>query len=254
MRIVAIPALTGTLTLGLMSGVAVAQTEQSEWDAAAETQHAATAGGGQDMTGPAEDVQEAVNVVAQMQQQDPELGSALAQAKGVFLIPDYATASLLIGGAGGEGVMLAQQEDGQWSSPVFYDVGSLSLGVQAGAAAGSIVMLLMSDEAVENFEQENNFSLNVEAGLTLLNWSAEAEADWGRGDVVVWTDTEGLLAEAAIGIADINFDEEETAEYYGQEVTPQSVLAGNIEDPQSETLRTEFAEFSAQSGVEARTE
>ncbi len=244
-------ALAGALTLALTSGAGIAQTEQSDWDAAAETQHAATAG--QDMTGPEDDVREAMNVVQQMKQ-DQELGQALARAKGVFIIPDYATASLLVGGAGGEGVMLAQVAEGEWSSPAFYDVGSISLGLQAGAAAGSIVMLLMSDQAVENFQQENNFSLNAEAGLALVNWSAEAEADWGRGDVVVWTDTEGLLAEAAIGIADINFDEEETSEYYGQETTPQSVLAGNMQDPQSETLRTEFAEFSTQSGAEQRTE
>jgi lipid-binding SYLF domain-containing protein len=198
--------------------------------------------GGEELSAPEEDVYEAVSVAQQMHQ-DAQLSDTLAQARGVFIVPDYATAALLIGGSGGEGVML-QNDNGQWSDPVFYDVGGISVGAQAGVAAGSIAFVLMSDEAVAGFLQENNFSLDAEAGLTVINWAAKAEAAAGLGDVLVWTDTEGLLAELSVGVSDINFDEEETARFYGRTVTPQEVLAGTVHNPHADHLKSEFAEFT----------
>lgn len=199
----------------------------------------------EELSGPEEDVQESVEVLQQMKEQAPELAARLSEAKGVFIIPDYATASLLVGGSGGEGVMMYKGGTGEWGNPGFYDVGNIDIGAQAGAAAGSIVMLLMSDKAVQSFQEENDFSLTAQAGLTLINWSAQAPATTEDGDALVWSDTEGLLAEASVGIGGISWDEEEAAEYYNVEtVTPQDVLAGNIENPHENVLQTEFAEFS----------
>lgn len=204
----------------------------------------------EELSGAMEDVQESVEVIQQMKRQDDNLNGGLDAAKAVFVVPDYATAALIVGGTGGEGVLF-ESRDGQFSNPVFYDIGSLSIGAQAGASAGSIALLLMSDDAVESFKQENNFSLNAEAGLTIINWSAEAEWSAGKGDVVVWSDTEGLLAEAAVGVSDINFDEEETQEYYNEQATPQQILAGEIQNPHASELESEFAAFTGQNDGQA---
>src|SRR5690606_11451835 len=158
---------------------------------------------------------------------------------------DYATASLLVGGAGGEGVLLTN-ENGQWVNPGFYDIGNIDIGLQAGGAAGSMVFALMNDEALKPFQTSGTeFELTAEAGLTIVNWSAEATAAGaGEGDVLVWTDTEGLLAEASIGVGGVAWDEEEAREYYGQDVEAEQVLAGNVQNPHEATLQSEFAEFS----------
>lgn len=177
-----------------------------------------------------EDIQEAAQVLQQMQS-DKDLQQALSEAKGVFIVPDYATASLIIGGSGGEGVLLSRA-DGQWGQPIMYDVGSISAGLQAGVAAGSIAMILMSDDSLAAFENENNFSLNAEAGLSIINWSARTQASLGKGgDVIVWTDTEGLFGEVSVGVTDINYDEEENREFYGQNVKPQAIMNGEVQAP-----------------------
>lgn len=207
----------------------------------------------QELSGPMEDVQESAEVLTQMRDLDPQLASRIDAAKGVFVIPDYATASLLVGGSGGEGVLLSQR-DGQWGSPGFYDIGNVDLGAQVGAAAGSIVMLLMTDEAVEPFHQENDFALTAQAGLTIVNWSAQAQGNTEDSDIVVWTDTEGLLAEASLGIGGMSWDEEEAREYYQQDVTIDAVLAGDVRDPNQSRLRSEFAEFSGSAATEAHTD
>lgn len=181
----------------------------------------------EDAHGPREDVQEAVQVIQRMQS-DTEVNQLLERASGVFVIPDYAAAALIVGGAGGEGVLIPKTNN-EWGHPAFYDVGSISAGIQAGVEAGSIAMILLSDEALQSFNQENNFSLNADAGLSVVNWSAKTRAQAGiEGDVVVWADTEGLFGELAVSVSDVNWDNDENTAYYGEEITAEQILSGNI--------------------------
>ena len=188
-----------------------------------------------------EQLNEAITVLQDMKA-DPELTAALSQAKGVFVVPDYAAAALIIGGSGGEGVLLTN--NGQWGTPVFYDVGSVSFGAQAGVEAGAIAMLLMSDEAIESFHQENNFSLDAKAGLSIIDWSARAEGSVGKGDVIVYSDTEGLFAQASIAVSDINFDDEENQAYYNQQTTAQAILNGEVKNPHEQDLTDALAQIT----------
>lgn len=203
----------------------------------------AVAGGHQDAPEPERTVLEASDVFQQMRQ-EPQMMTALTQARGVFIIPGYATAALLVGGAGGSGVML-EHRDGAWSPPVFYHIGTASLGLQAGVAVGPLVMLLMNDDAVQPFHEASNFSFDAAAGFTLVDWSALAEAAAGRGDVVIWSDMTGLVVDLSVAVSNINFDQQATSRYYRQRVTsPEEVLAGSVEDPREQPLQSEFAEFT----------
>jgi lipid-binding SYLF domain-containing protein len=175
-------------------------------------------------------------------QQDADMRQLLDRAKGVFIVPDYAVGALIVGASGGEGVLL-KREEGEWSNPVFYDIGSISAGLQAGAAAGSIAMVLLSENAMEAFQNETNFGFTADAGYSIVNWSERARADVGMGtDAVVWTDTEGLFGELSIGVTGVTPDEDEIAEYYNQEASPQEILAGDIENPHEDKLQQALQE------------
>ncbi len=202
----------------------------------------------QNMTGPEKDVHQAVNTLQTLRQQAPDLAAKVPDAKGVFIIPDYATAALLIGGSGGEGVLMTQH-DGQWGNPAFYDVGNVNFGASAGAAAGPVVLLLMNDKAVQNFRNGTNFNLNAESGLTVVNWNAKGAASSNGGDVIAWSNTKGLMAQASVGVGGISYDQSETQKYYNQnqQVSAQDVLDGNVQNPHSNVLKTEFAQFTGQS-------
>ena len=173
-------------------------------------------------------VDEAVTVVNRMQA-DPEVAELLSQAHGIFIIPDYAQAGFIVGGEGGEGIALLKSMSaggnaaadagvvgeapaGQWSEPAFYDFGGVTAGAEAGVEVGSIAMLLMSEESAELFRTEQtNFSIDASAGLTIVDYSARADAAAGTGDIIIWSDTVGAFAGATIGINGVSRDEEETA-------------------------------------------
>lgn len=220
--------------------ISVDQADQEEYEHEQQARNEKQDKQKEELAGPMEDVNESVTVLNQMQQ-DPDMRKLLDKAKGVFIVPDYAAASLIVGGSGGEGVLLTRT-DNEWSNPVFYDIGSISAGLQAGAAAGSMAWVLMNDNAVDSFKKENNFSLTADAGFSIINWSARARGDVSDNDVIVWTDTEGLLGELSVGVTDVNLDDEENQEYYGQEVTAQAILSGEVKNPHQEEIQQALRE------------
>ena len=178
-------------------------------------------------------VREAQEVLAKMQR-DPDVAAALKRARGVLVSPDYGRAGLVVGGQGGNGVLLVRQGNG-WTGPALYNLGGISVGAQVGASAGQRAMLLMSDKAVSQFRKSNDFALNADAGLTVVAWSAKAQARTG-GDVIVWSDQAGAYAGATLGVNNVNFDERETAALYGRPVQAGQIIAGTVRAPASVTI------------------
>ena len=209
-------------------------------DATAATSASKKAGAAADKEGKADAdslVQEAVKVVGQMKSDDG-LANLLAKAKGVYIVPDFGRAGLIVGGRGGAGVMMAKNGKGEWTDPGFYDFGAISLGAQAGVSAGSVAFILMSDDAVQQFRDDNSFSLNADAGLSIINYSANAQAAAGKGDIIFWSDTEGAFAGAQIGISDVSWADDNTQAFYGQKVTPQKLLSGDITVDKADRLKS----------------
>ncbi len=180
-------------------------------------------------------VDNAVNVVQTMKK-DPQLKKLMAKAKGIYIVPDFGRGALIVGGRGGAGVVLAHN-NGQWSDPAFYDFGAISFGAQAGASGGPVAFLLMSQNAVDAFKSGNKVSLNADAGLSIVTYSANAQASWGKGDIVMWSNTKGAYAGATISVTDLNWADGNNKAYYGRKVDPNAVLAGKVNSPDAKKLK-----------------
>lgn len=173
---------------------------------------------------------------------EPGLDRLLAQSRGVFIVPNYGRAAIGLGAAGGAGVLLARRSDGSWSDPAFFNIGGLSVGLQAGAEGGPVAMILSNDKALDSFRKKNNFSLSADAGLTVVNWSRQARGDAGAGDVVVWSGAKGLFGNVAtLAVNDIRYNERATESYYGKRLAAADVLAGKASNPHAEALKQALA-------------
>lgn len=186
-----------------------------------------------------EHINKAIQVVRQMEAA-PDLRAQLQRVRGVFIVPDYARAALGVGARGGAGVLLVRSGN-TWGNPAFYNMGGISAGLQAGAEAGAIAFLLNDQKAINSFMQNNKFSLNADAGLTLVNWSKKGMGSAGWGNITVWSDTEGLFGGAALSITDVDYDEDETSAYYRRQVAARDVLTGKVKNPQADMLRQALA-------------
>lgn len=182
-------------------------------------------------------VRDAVSLLRRIES-DVKLEALLAGAEGVLLVPGYGTAALIVGVEGGDGVLFARRE-GEWANPVFYSIRGASLGLQAGGAGGSLALILMNDKAMQKFAGESEFAISGAAGLTIVNWSGHIQGDIASpGDVVFWTDMQGLMASAAVGMTNLRWDADDTAAYYDTDTaTPEQILSGNVTNPQAEALQ-----------------
>jgi lipid-binding SYLF domain-containing protein len=180
--------------------------------------------------------------VVQRMLQEPRMQELLQQAKGVFIVPTYGRAALGVGASGGTGVLVMKRSDGSWSDPVFYNIGGISAGAQVGAEGGPIALVLNNERAVNKFMQKNSFTLNADAGITIVNFSKIAQGSIGDGDVVVWSGTRGLYGNlVAVGVSDIRFHQALTNASYHQSVAPADVLTGKVSNPASQPLRQALA-------------
>jgi lipid-binding SYLF domain-containing protein len=185
-------------------------------------------------------VNDSVRIVQQMES-NPSLAAVLNRARGVFIIPHYGKGGFIVGGQGGGGVVLVRH-GGIWSSPAFYSMSGGSIGAQAGGEGGAVAMILMTPRAVDRFERSSGaWSLNGNAGLTVVKWSGKTQANTGRGDVVLWTNTSGLYGGLTASITHVSPDTKMDRTYYHRPVTSGEILAGNVRSVSASPLLNALA-------------
>src|SRR6185503_11062560 len=100
--------------------------------------------------------------------QDPAFEKAHDMAKNaraILVVPRLVKGGFIFGAEGGNGVLM-KKNGNAWSSPAFYTLGSASFGLQAGLEQAEIVMLIMSDRALDAITK-SEFKIGAGLGLTL---------------------------------------------------------------------------------------
>lgn len=152
----------------------------------------------------------------------------LARAKGVFIMPQLLKASFIIGGEGGSGVLLAKTNNG-WSEPAIYTMGAGSIGLQIGGEASEVMLLLMSDKAVEAILR-NEFKLGADATVAAgpVGAGIEAATTTNLGaDILSYSKAKGLAAGVSIEGAVITARHSRNTAYYGKQAHPRAILYEN---------------------------
>jgi SH3 domain-containing YSC84-like protein 1 len=183
-------------------------------------------------------VDRAVEVIDQMQSQ-PGAAALLRNAMGVLVVPDYAQAAFILGGRGGVGLLVAKH-DGHWTDPAFFQVGGLSLGLQAGVDAGPVAYVLMTPRAVQEFENRSSkFSLGADAGLTIAKFSSSTNivSTLPTADVIVWTGTAGVFGGVAFDATDVVTNSRLDEAYYHGLVSVRKILDGAVHNRLADRLQ-----------------
>lgn len=173
---------------------------------------------------------------------DPDMGSMralLQRAEAVMILPQMLKAGFFVGGEGGSGVLLTRDGD-RWSPPAFYTMGAGSIGLQFGAQASEVVLLFMTKRAVDAV-LFNKVKLGADASVAAGPVGAGIEAGTTtnfRDDVYSYSKSKGLFAGASVEGAVIDSRESLNKEYYGRDISPESIVYGNkVENPAADELR-----------------
>ncbi len=174
-----------------------------------------------------ETVDESAAVLAQFLKDDAVLRT-LSRARAVMVIPDYVKAGFIIGGAGGDGVMMLRRSDGTWTYPAFYELGGGSVGLQIGASESEILMLLLSDKALDQVIDEK-LVLGGSVGATVVTASGQESGTINDDgvDIITYVRANGAFVGATIEGGHIGFEDDDNEEYYGRGATAKGILIDN---------------------------
>jgi lipid-binding SYLF domain-containing protein len=98
-----------------------------------------------------------------------ELG---AKAQGILVFPSITKGGLIVGGEYGEGAL---RVDGK--TQAYYSSASGSVGLQIGISSRSLVILFMTDEALNAFTSADGWEAGVNADVTVVDVGATGSLD-----------------------------------------------------------------------------
>jgi len=156
----------------------------------------------------------------------------MPNAKGVLVIPRLVKGGFIFGAEGGSGVLM-KKNGATWSAPAFYTLGSASFGLQAGLQQAEIVMLIMSDRALDAITR-SEFKLGAGAGITMVTLSAGAQAATSpnlSGDIIVWTSGTGLYGGLTLEGSVVKARDDWNRTYYGKSVQVSDILNNRVTPP-----------------------
>src|ERR1700674_3439281 len=183
----------------------------------------------------AEDRIKAAGTVLEEIESAPDQGipeEVLGSAECVAVVPTMLKGGFIIGARYGRGVASCRTPKG-WSAPAFFTVKGGSIGLQIGAQAVDLVMLIMNDDGMKNL-LSSQFKLGADASVAAgpVGRHAAADTDWKlKAQVLSYSRARGLFAGLELSGAVISQDKDSTREFYGHMVTSKASLQGEIEPP-----------------------
>lgn len=173
-------------------------------------------------------------------QTDPKLASwyrtESKDIKAIFIVPQLLRGAVGVGLSGGSGVLLARDVvKDQWSPPAFYTMSAGSVGLQVGADASEVILLVRTFAGLERFHGRGAFKLGVDSGLSV---GPIGEGGTAGLDIVSFAWSKGAFLGLSLQGFSISASSDANETYYGVAVKPEQILAnGPVTNPGADELR-----------------
>ncbi len=149
----------------------------------------------------------------------------IGKAKGVLIYPQVLKAGFIFGGSGGTGVFVAREAKGDWSQPAFYTMGSVSFGLQIGGEAAEVMVLCMTQKAVDAL-MTTKVKFGGDTSIALGPVGAGAKANV-VADFISFAKSKGLYAGLNLEGSVVDVRESLNHAYYGASLTPIQIIVEN---------------------------
>lgn len=168
----------------------------------------------------------------------------LAKAKGVLIYPQVLKAGFIFGGSGGTGVLVLKDRDKKdWTEPAFYTLGSVTFGLQIGGEAAEVVMLVMTQKAVDTLFS-TSMKLGADASIAAGPVGTGAKANI-VADFISFAKSKGAYAGLNLEGSALDVRDSLNKAYYGKEVRPVDILVKRaVSNPGAKGLRDDLMKAS----------
>lgn len=151
----------------------------------------------------------------------------LADAKCIAVIPNLVQAGFIFGGKHGNGVATCKLANGRWSPPAPFQTTGGSFGLQIGAEAVDVVMMVMNDQGMQSLES-GHFKVGgeVNAAAGPVGRDADASAGW-KAAILTYAKAKGVYGGITLQGAELNQHKKNTEALYGSDVPFAQILQGH---------------------------
>jgi lipid-binding SYLF domain-containing protein len=151
------------------------------------------------------------------------LHSHLKNAKGLLIYPQVLKAGFILGGSGGTGVLVVRDaKTGDWSDPAFYTIGSVSFGLQIGGEAAEVIVMAMSDKAIDSL-MASSVKLGGDTSIALGPVGIGAKGNI-TADFISFAKSKGLYAGLNLEGSVVDVRDSLNKAYYGKDVRPVDIV------------------------------
>ncbi|MDE2005519.1 MAG: hypothetical protein KGI51_03035 [Rhodospirillales bacterium] len=178
----------------------------------------------------------------------------LQNARAVMICPRIFEAGFIVGGSGGQCVLVARAANGTWSYPAFYGIGSASVGLQLGLKDSELVLLVMTDKGLTALlESHFKFGGDASAVVATIGGGVQGATTTAAGaDIVGFTKSRGAFAglslQGSVLTSKLGWDQA----YYGRaEDAAGIVLRMEVSNPGAEPLRGLLTRYGSGQGPAA---
>jgi lipid-binding SYLF domain-containing protein len=159
----------------------------------------------------------------------------LDKAQCVIIVPGMIKAAVIVGGEYGRGFASCRTGTSSWGPPAAVRLTGGSFGIQLGAQATDVVMLVMNKRGFERLLKDK-FTIGAEASAAVgpVGRSAAAETDaLMNAEILSWSRSHGVFAGVSLDGTVVHMDKEENAKLYKRPLLSNEILEGTSDVPDS---------------------
>lgn len=192
-------------------------------------------------------IQQSDSILNQFDREQTHAGlkSNLRAAKAVLVIPQMLRGGFVIGGSGGSGVLVSRDmKKDTWGYPVFYTMGSISFGLQIGAEASELILLVMTEKGMDSL-LTTSFKLGVDCSIAAGPVGAGAKAT--TADIYAYSKSKGAYGGLSVEGAIVKTKDHWNYIYYNKSVSPADiVIRHSVTNPGADQLRETLSKITKQ--------
>lgn len=150
----------------------------------------------------------------------------LAKAHGIAVIPNVVKGAFLAGGRFGKGLVAARDENGEWGTPLFVDIGGGSFGLQIGVEATDLILVFTEPRGLREMLKDN-LKLGADAGAVAGPVGRRVEAGTNLtfdSPIYSYSRNKGVFVGVSLDGSVLSVDDSSNHEVYGKDVNGEDIL------------------------------
>src|SRR5262245_49885444 len=158
----------------------------------------------------------------------------LDKADCIVIIPGMKKGGFIVGGRYGKGAVSCRNKAKTgWDAPAMLEMGGGSVGLQIGASAVDVIMLVMNREGMDKLLKDK-FTLGGDASVAAgpVGRAGTAETDAAmKAKILSYSRSHGAFAGLELKGSTLNQDGDANKALYGKKIDATDIMAGQVTSP-----------------------